>query len=125
MSPVHPLVRDLYKRVIHAGRDYPTGLPHVREVWKKAMRSPDNCPSCYENSTVSETTGSFTYSKECEHEIKLAVGRGRKMVREMIAISQLKKYRAMKARYGESNSSDEERLENTMNSIEDEMKRWR
>ena len=27
---MHPLVRDLYKRFLIVGRDYPQGLPYVR-----------------------------------------------------------------------------------------------
>jgi hypothetical protein len=46
-STMHPLVRDLYKRVLTVGRDYPTGLSHVKEKWKTAILDPKNCPSCY------------------------------------------------------------------------------
>jgi hypothetical protein len=87
---MHPLVRDLYKRALYVGRDYPLGLNYVRQAWKKALRNPENCPSCYSNPS----------SRECEHELRIAVGKGRHMVREMIGIIQLKKYRAMKQRYG-------------------------
>ena len=92
---MHPLVRDLYKRVIHVGHDYPTGWNHVREVWKKSMRNPANCPSCYTHPS----------SPECQEELYHAVNRGRRMVKEMIGVIQLKKYRAMKQRY-DSSSSD-------------------
>ena len=37
MPPIHPLVRDLYKRAITLGPDYPLGLPYVRKVWKGAL----------------------------------------------------------------------------------------
>ena len=91
---MHPLVRDLYKRVIHVGRDYPAGLPHVREVWKKSMRNPANCPACYSDST----------SSQCQEELYHAVNRGRFMVKEMMGVIKLKKYRAMKQRYDSSAS---------------------
>ena len=92
---MHPLVRDLYKRAIYVGRDYPLGIDYVRRTWKAALRNPENCPSCY----ASDPT-----SLECEKEIRVAVGKGRHMIREMIGIIQLKKYRAMKQRYGNSDS---------------------
>lgn len=85
---MHPLVRNLYKRVLTVGKDYPTGLSHVKEVWKTALRNPTNCPSWY-NGGVQD-----------EEELLRAVHKGRYMVKEMIGIIQLKKYRAMKKRYG-------------------------
>ena len=90
---MHPLVRDLYRRVIHVGRDYPTGLPHVREVWKKSIRNPANCPACY---------SSDPSSSQCQEELYHAVNRVRFMVKEMIGVIKLKKYRAMKQRYDSS-----------------------
>jgi hypothetical protein len=87
---MHPLVRDLYKRALVVGRDYPAGLTYVRETWKKALKNPQNCPSCFTDPN----------SRACEKELAKAVGRGRHMVREMIGVIQLKKYRAMKQRYG-------------------------
>ena len=89
---MHPLVRDLYKRVLLVGKDYPTGLPHVKEVWKKALSNPANCPSC-----VTDPDGAA-----CQEEILRAVHKGRFMVKEMIGVIQIKKYRAMKARYDSS-----------------------
>jgi hypothetical protein len=89
---MHPLVRDLYKRVLFVGKDYPTGLAHVKRTWKEALRNPENCPTWY--------TG------ECnEEELLRAVHRGRLAVKEMIGIIQIKKYRTMKQRYG-SNDND-------------------
>ena len=89
---MHPLVRDLYKRVLLLGRDYPTGLDHVKSKWKPALRNPANCPSWYNNKR-----------KGNEEEILFAVHKGRQAVKEMIGVIQLKKYRSMKQRYDESN----------------------
>ena len=44
-------------------------------------------------------------SKECEKELRKAVGKGRYMIREMIGVIQLKKYRSIKRSYGDSSSS--------------------
>ena len=104
---MHPLVRDLYKRVIHVGRDYPTGLPHVREVWKKSLRDPANCPACYNTDSS---------SSQCQEELYHAVNRGRFMVKEMMGVIKLKKYRAMKQRYDSSDSM--ETLEQAMQRME-------
>jgi hypothetical protein len=97
---MNPLVRDLYKRVIHVGRDYPTGLQHVRDVWKNALRNPSNCPNCYADPS----------SSKCREELYHAVNRGRFMVKEMIGVIKLKKYRTMKQRYESSDESLEEAL---------------
>lgn len=86
---MHPLVRDLYKRVIHVGREYPAGLDYVRVVWKKSLKNQNNCPSCFVDPK----------SDECEREVRKAVAVGRRMVAEMVGVTQLKKYRAMKQRY--------------------------
>jgi hypothetical protein len=45
------------------------------------------------------------HSKECEKELRKAVGKGRYMIREMIGVIQLKKYRSIKRSYGNSSSS--------------------
>lgn len=121
ITMMHPLVRDLYKRVILVGRDYPLGLDYVRRTWKRALRDPNNCPSCYsdvhqnnrENNYVSHNhrqsddrvaSSSPSYelrlaAPDCQRELRRAVGKGRFMVREMIALIQLKKYRSMNQRY--------------------------
>jgi hypothetical protein len=97
---MHPLVRDLYKRALHVGHDYPLGLEYVRRTWKKALRNVDNCPSCYCNSADGSNINVPSLSSQnCEKELHKAVGKGRFMVREMIGIIQLKKYRTMKQRY--------------------------
>lgn len=123
---MHPLVRNLYKQAIHVGREYPLGLDKVRREWKKAIRNPKNCPSCYDtvrstiddeknrvrcsaSSKITEVTihvPKMMHSKDypnpnCERELRKAVGKGRHMIREMIGVIQLKKYRSMKRRYGE------------------------
>jgi hypothetical protein len=99
---MHPQVRDLYKRVLHVGHDYPLGLEYVRRTWKKALRNVDNCPSCY-SSDINTGNGNTTIpslkAPNCEKELYKAVAKGRHMVREMIGIIQLKKYRTMKQRY--------------------------
>lgn len=52
----------------------------------------------------------------CEKELKKAVARGRHMVREMIGVIQLKKYRTMKARY--SDQANIEQLKQAMDQLE-------
>eukprot|EP00286_Rhodomonas_abbreviata_P016618 CAMPEP_0181340290 /NCGR_PEP_ID=MMETSP1101-20121128/29757_1 /TAXON_ID=46948 /ORGANISM="Rhodomonas abbreviata, Strain Caron Lab Isolate" /LENGTH=78 /DNA_ID=CAMNT_0023451409 /DNA_START=218 /DNA_END=454 /DNA_ORIENTATION=- len=77
---MHPLVRDLYKRIIIVGKDYPAGLEHVRRKAKEAFMK---------NKDLTD-----------EVEIKRAVARGRWYVRnELTAVIQLKKYRTIKDRY--------------------------
>ncbi|CAK4209243.1 unnamed protein product [Aphanomyces euteiches] len=76
---MHPLVRDVYKRILVVGRDYPMGLDYVREKAKEAF---------YKEAHLT-----------ADEEIKRAVHRGRWMVKEMIGVIQLKKYRTMNARY--------------------------
>ena len=108
---MHPLVRNLYKEAIHVGRNYPLGLDKVRKEWKKAIRNPMNCPSCYDfaspdGSEVPLATPKNLHSKKypnpnCERELRKAVGKGRYMIREMIGVIQLKKYRTLKRRYGD------------------------
>ena len=74
-------VRNLYKRILLVGRDYPTGLDHVRERAKKE----------------------FLMRAHIEDSLELnhAINYGRYMVREMTGVIQLKKYRALKQRYEE------------------------
>ena len=76
---MNPRVRDLYKRFLVVGRTYPQGLDYVRQRVKKAF---------FENQALTD---------------ELAIGKaivfGRYQVRELTAISQLHKYRAMKKRY--------------------------
>jgi hypothetical protein len=46
-------------------------------------------------------------SQACQEEILRAVHKGRYMVKEMIGVIQIKKYRAMRARYDKSSHNDE------------------
>jgi hypothetical protein len=39
---------------------------------------------------------------DCERELRKAVGKGRYMIREMMGVIQLKKYRTMKRRYDDN-----------------------
>jgi hypothetical protein len=109
---MHPLVRDLYKRALHVGQDYPhpEGMAYVRRIWKAAIQNEKNCPACYPIST------SRLHTPECQKELKQAVARGRHMVREMIGVIQLKKYRTMKARY--SSENQQQTLEQAMDTLE-------
>lgn len=85
VGSMHPLVRDLYKRFLIIGKDYPA------DGWKTMkLRIKEEF---FKNRTVQN-----------EEEMKRAVARGRYMTRELIGIIQLKKYRSMKSRYGESNN---------------------
>lgn len=83
---MHPKVRDLYKRFIVAGQTYPQGLNYVRSKAKTAF---------FKNSHL--------HSDDIE--FKKAIGKGRYWTRELIAISKLHKYRAMKNRYYNESSA--------------------
>lgn len=111
---IHPLVRDLYKRALLVGRDYPLGLDYVRKTWKQALRNPNNTPSCYYTNNNQKDNVITTFSPDCEREIRKAVGKGRFMIREMVGIIQLKKYRAMNKRYGGNQQE-----ENAMRKLEE------
>ncbi|KAF1774428.1 Zinc finger, RING/FYVE/PHD-type [Phytophthora cactorum] len=76
---MEPKVRDLYKRFLLVGRDYPLGLGHVREKVKVAF---------FQNRDLTDPVA-----------IKKAIKRGRWMVREMVGVIQLKKYRTLNSRY--------------------------
>ncbi|KAL3784275.1 hypothetical protein ACHAWO_001231 [Cyclotella atomus] len=110
---MHPLVRDLYKRAITVGRDYPhpEGLEYVRRKWKDALRNPDNC-RLLEGSTAEIVS-------ENERSLRKAVGRGRYVIREMEGTIQLKKYRTMRRRYGEGVdlTGEAERLANLVQGL--------
>lgn len=74
-----PKVRDLYKRFLYIGRDYPLGLAYVREKAKHAFM---------QNSHLEDMT-----------EIKKAIKKGRFIIRDLIGVIQMKKYRALNSRY--------------------------
>ena len=78
-AQIHPLVRDLYKRLIRAGKDYPEGISHFREKVKEKFRRNDYLT---------------------EFEMLKAVAYGRYMTREVLAINKLHKYRTLNKRYG-------------------------
>ena len=77
---VHPLVRDLYKRLLHAGKDYPLGLDFIRTKAKQYI---------LKNKDLQLDSIEF----------RKAIAYGRFQVKEILAVNQLKKYRAMKSRY--------------------------
>jgi hypothetical protein len=113
---MHPMVRNLYKRVLHVGRDYPAGMEYVRSTWKRAIRNPLNCPSCYD----AHSTNSVELNNQnqaCREELLFAVNRGRRMVKEMEGVVQLKKYRAMRERYDGFGTVDSE-VQQAMHRIE-------
>ena len=89
MPRLHPLVRDLYKRAIMIGHDYPhpEGMTYVRKVWKKALTA-DRGTEFHET------------------EMRKKVAKGRFMLREMVGVIQLKKYRVMKKRYYDDRSDE-------------------
>lgn len=74
-----PRVRDLYRRFLFVGRDYPMGLDYVRGKAKAAF---------LKNRDLKEPA-----------EINKAIKHGRWMVRELIGVIQLKKYRTLNNRY--------------------------
>ncbi len=76
------LVRDLYRRFLVVGRDYPRGLNFVRTKAKEAF---------YRNAHLTD-----------EDSLMRAVAKGRWWVKELIGVVQLKKYRALRARYGDA-----------------------
>jgi hypothetical protein len=75
---MHPLVRDVYKRLVLAGRSYPTGWDSIRDRVKAGfIRTP----------------------LTSEDEFLRAVHRGRWWAKELHAVVQIKKYREMNKRY--------------------------
>ncbi|KAF1320277.1 Lyr motif-containing protein 5, partial [Globisporangium splendens] len=74
-----PKVRDLYRRFLHVGKDYPLGLSYVREKVKAGF---------FKNRDLTDPV-----------ELKKAIHKGRWMVQEMIGVIQLKKYRTLNTRY--------------------------
>ena len=77
---MHPLARNLYRRIITVGRDYPAGLEAVRnraktEFAKNAHLDSDGL------------------------EFRRAIQYGRYLVTEMIGVIHLKKHRTLRKRY--------------------------
>lgn len=83
---MHALVRDLYKRIVLVGRDYPLGLDWVRSKAKPWFR---------QHSGETDEVG-----------IKRLVAVGRHQVREMQAVVQFKKYRHLRRAYGAPEEED-------------------
>mmetsp|Transcript_4088 Transcript_4088/g.7172 ORF Transcript_4088/g.7172 Transcript_4088/m.7172 type:complete len:126 (+) Transcript_4088:28-405(+) len=79
VEKMHPLVRDLYKRILTVGKEYPNGLDWVKSKAK---------PWIMQNKDITDEIG-----------IRKKVAEGRFWVREMKSVISLKKYRAMKNRY--------------------------
>jgi hypothetical protein len=79
---MHPMVRDLYKRFMVVGQQYPQGLSYVRDRVRKEF---------LERKDISD-----------ELELKKAISYGRYWARELVAISKLHKYRALNKRYGKA-----------------------
>lgn len=82
---MHPKVRDLYKRLIFVGRDYPLGLSWVRKKYK---------PWILQNKNMTD-----------EIEILKEVNNGRYWIRELEGTIQLKKLRTLKRTYSDNKNS--------------------
>jgi len=87
---MHPLVRDLYKKILTVGRDYPSGLTEVRRMAKERFRKRKDVKGAY---------GHFQSDVPLGDDLKKAVHYGRYMLKEMVGVVQLKKFRALKQRY--------------------------
>lgn len=76
---MHPLVRDLFKRIILVSRTYPGGSEYVLREARRHINA---------HKLVTE-----------EIDIKRAVASGRYWVRELAAVDKIKKFREMSKRY--------------------------
>eukprot|EP00053_Salpingoeca_punica_P018904 m.187886 g.187886 ORF g.187886 m.187886 type:complete len:87 (-) comp17528_c3_seq3:4165-4425(-) len=86
---MHHLVRNLYKRFVYAGRDYPVPWPDVRRQIKEGF---------YKNKDL-----------KTEDEIAHAVQRGRWSIKNIMQpIDHVKKYRMLKQRYANLSSESEQ-----------------
>ena len=111
---MNPLVRELYKRAVIVGRDYPhpDGLSYVRSKWKNALKH-------YKPPFDERKLGKLSRGDKISNDRELlkAVAKGRFMIREMIGIIQLKKFREMNARYGRKD--DDSIVQNAINELEE------
>eukprot|EP00816_Leptocylindrus_hargravesii_P002157 CAMPEP_0196819026 /NCGR_PEP_ID=MMETSP1362-20130617/68649_1 /TAXON_ID=163516 /ORGANISM="Leptocylindrus danicus, Strain CCMP1856" /LENGTH=98 /DNA_ID=CAMNT_0042197359 /DNA_START=252 /DNA_END=548 /DNA_ORIENTATION=+ len=76
-------------------------------MWKKALRAykyPSEKCEVTDVKQVGRRRGKF--DAEDEKDLLKAVARGRYMIREMIGVIQLKKYRTMKQRYSDENNEE-------------------
>lgn len=76
---MHPLVRDLCKRIILASRRHPKGEAYVKEAARASLR---------QNASLSD-----------EDDMIRAVGRGRRAVRDAEEFAKFARYRALRKRY--------------------------
>ena len=76
------MIRDLYKRFLHGGKDYPMGLDYIRTKVKESF---------FKNAHLKPDLDDVEFKK--------AIAKGRYWAREVVAVGQFKKYRAMKKRY--------------------------
>lgn len=130
-TPLHlgsmdPRVRDLYRRFLFVGRDYPLGLRYVRDTVKRAFKDthippavtaqpsmssaripsgagPASSPAPAPSSVPASASSPAALSRDAA--LHRAVTKGRYMVREMEALIQLKKYRQLRKAYGHEQSS--------------------
>ncbi|CAM9591101.1 unnamed protein product [Hapterophycus canaliculatus] len=78
---MHPLVRNLCRRFVLAARRHPSGEAWFKDQVKEALRN---------NALLSS-----------EEEIRRAVARGRRVVRDAEKFSRFSRYRAMRRRYSD------------------------
>ncbi|CAM9327043.1 unnamed protein product [Discosporangium mesarthrocarpum] len=77
---MHPLVRDLLKRLILVSRSHPSGERWVKDRIRESLQT---------NANLSE-----------EIDIRRAVARGRRAAREAETFSRFTRYRILRKRYG-------------------------
>ena len=66
---------------------------------------PPVIPNSNNNNEIEVVVIPEPFTIQCEKELRKAVGKGRYMIREMIGVIQLKKYRSMNQRYGRNSQS--------------------
>ncbi|XP_042209972.1 electron transfer flavoprotein regulatory factor 1-like [Homarus americanus] len=76
---LRPQVVQLYKNLLYLGREYPLGYDYFREKLKNAF---------IKNKDVTDP-----------EQIKMMIGRGEFVIKEIEALYMLRKYRTMKRRY--------------------------